>query len=492
MMKIEKVTGVLNVILISFFIAWCLGWLFTGAWYCNPNAEDLSLTSLPRDIGIIPSTVDVMSHYDGRYFTNILHGLNPLACNWLTGYKLMPVFGVLFLAVSFYFFADTLFIVKNRGVLILYAGLFTTVHFATDPSLPHDLYWMVSSFVYLYPAALTFFWLGSYIRYIHVRDTGNSFGWFVATAIFLFACIGLNEMFLVSNFILLVLIAIFAIFASERGVLPKTIPVLLIGFACIAFFVTSPGISDRAATQRDPTAGLLNIAGLIHAVKDYQVTVIYLLANGFLIFSGFIILLSVDSVSPRYKIIEQGAKSWFPELLALGLSGVSFLMALAYYIPMQTNIGYPARVFDSTNIPLQLVFFVVVPLLAFQFRESDLLKGILPYKNRVVFIAAICITVVVLFTGNNISRICHAYSAGALQKFDNTMHNRYAIISQAKQNNLCWQVATIDSITPGNSAIYYGPDLGYNRNPVYWNLAYEIYFKVDEVKREGDVAQKIQ
>ena len=55
-----------------------------------------------------------------------------------------------------------------------------------------------------------------------------------------------------------------------------------------------------------------------------------------------------------------------------------------------------------------------------------------------------------------------------------------------------WQVATIDSITPGNSAIYYGPDLGYNRNPVYWNLAYEIYFKVDEVKREGDVAQKIQ
>jgi len=492
MMKIEKVTGVLNVILLSFFIIWCTGWLFTGAWYCNPNAEDLSLTSLPRDIGIIPSSMDVMSHYDGRYFTNILHGLNPLAFNWLQGYKLMPVFGVIFLVVSFYFFANTLFVAKSKWMLLLYAGLFATVHFATAPSLPHDLYWMVSAFVYLYPAAFTFLWLGSYIRYIHVRPNEKSIGWFIATVIFLFACIGLNEMFLVSNFILLLVLAVIAVFASDRNVLWKTLPVLLIGFACITFFVASPGISDRAATQHDPNAGVLNVGGIVHAVKDYEFTFGYLLVNGLCVFSSLIILLSFDSVSFRYKIIEEASKPWILGLITLSLFGVSVLMALAFYIPMQINVGYPARVFDSTNIFLQLVFFVTVPLLAFHYKSYDLFKSILPYKNYVIFVLLWWMIAGIFFSNNNIARIKREYTSGKLQKFDQTMKTRFAAINSARQSGLCWQAATVDSIIVPNSTIFYSPELGSNRNPVYWNLAYEIFFKVDEVKREGDTARKVQ
>lgn len=492
MMKIEKATGVLNVMLISFFIAWCAGWLFVGAWYCNPNAEDLSLTSLPRDVGIIPATMDVMGHYDGRYFTNILHGLNPLAFNWFAGYKLMPVLGVLFLATSFYFFADTLFVIEKKWMLALFAGLFSSIHFATVPSLPHDLYWMVSSFVYLYPTALTFVWLAGYIRYIHVPHDKNSLGWFLVTIISLFACIGLNEMFLVSNFILLAIIAIYAIVASDKSVLRKTIPVLLTGIACIAFFVTSPGISDRAATQRDPTAGLLNTAGIIHAILDYKTTIVYLLGNGLLVFSSLIILFTFKSISFRYSFIEQCTKPWILGLAVLGLFGLSLLMELAYYIPMQTNIGYPARVFDSTIIPVQLVFFVVVPLLAYQYRSSDFWKGILPYQNYVVLVLLSWLMAGVLFTNNNISGISREYKSGALQKFDNTMQARYAAINFARQNNSCWKIATIDSTMPPNSTIYYGPDLGFNREPVFWNMAYEIYFKIDEVKREGDTTTKLE
>lgn len=491
MMRIEKTTGVLNILLISVFLLWCIGWLFTGAWFAHPNAEDLSLTSLPRDIGIIPSTVNVMVHYDGRYFTNILHGLNPLAFDWLQGYKLMPVFGIVFLAASFYFFINTLFIAANRYILVLFSLLFTIVHFATVPSLPHDLYWMVSSFVYLYPAAFTFLWLGCYIRYVQLSPEKNSIVWFLATATSLLCCIGLNEMFLVSNFLLLLIIAFFAFTSADKWTLRKTIPVLITGFACIAFFVTSPGISERAATKRDPGAGLLNIAGILHGTSDYKTAIILLLKSGLIIFSSLLTLVRFKPFSFRHKNIETYLTPLRLLFIVLGLFLVSFLMTLAFYIPMQTELDYPARIFDSTVIPVQLVFFILVPLLFFKYTGQVLANKIQAHQNLLAFICLSVLLLCLWFSDNNITRLCHEYYSGSLQRFDNTMCNRYAAINKTKLNNQCWQVAIIDTLSTPKSVVYFTPDIGHNRDPAYWNNAYEIYFKVDEVKRKGDTATKL-
>ncbi len=84
-MEKEKAIKGISAGLILFIIMWCLGWLFTGAYFCNPNAEDLSLCAIPRDYGIVFSISNLLNTYDGRYFTNFLHGFNPLAFDWLDG-----------------------------------------------------------------------------------------------------------------------------------------------------------------------------------------------------------------------------------------------------------------------------------------------------------------------------------------------------------------------------------------------------------------------
>ena len=76
-------------------------WLTTGAWFSFPNAEDLSVSFKPRDMGIFYSVVQLLREYDGRYFTNLLHALNPLAFGAIEGYWLMPLLGIVLLAAGY-------------------------------------------------------------------------------------------------------------------------------------------------------------------------------------------------------------------------------------------------------------------------------------------------------------------------------------------------------------------------------------------------------
>jgi len=71
------------------------------------------------------------------------------------------------------------------------------------------------------------------------------------------------------------------------------------------------------------------------------------------------------------------------------------------------------------------------------------------------------------------------------------MQTRYAAITIAKEQNTCWQVAELDSTQNENNTIWFGPDISQNRDPVYWRVAYEVYFKIDEIKLKGDTASKL-
>jgi hypothetical protein len=44
----------------------------------------------------------------------------------------------------------------------------------------------------------------------------------------------------------------------------------------------------------------------------------------------------------------------------------------------------------------------------------------------------------------------------------------------------------VDSLINPPATIYHGPDISRNRKVNYWNMAYESYFGIDEIKIEGD------
>lgn len=488
-MKYQERLRLLNTGLFVIIILWGIAWLLVGAWYCFPNAEDFSLTAQPRDVGLISSTIDVMTHYDGRYFTNILHGFNPLAINWVRGYKLMPLVAITFLTASFWFFLNTIFISPKKRWLLSASFLFVVLHFANAPSLPHDLYWMVSSFVYLYPWAFTFLWLACYLRYIHLPKSANASGWFLATTVALFCCVGLNEMFLVTNFVLLSFLA-FNSYRANKEVFIKTLPILIIGFGCILFFIASPGILERAANEREPGATLLNVKGMLQGISDYKTSFIRFFNNGGVICSALLLSLYTSNVTVRYPVINRlvNKKIWW---WLLSFLIIAYVMTLAYYIPVQLEVCYPDRMLNSSVVLYQLVFFLLVPFMLAKSKLVQLVTQTAMRKNVTVFCLLSFILLSLLFSHNNFYRIQSEMRSGDYEKFNAVTKARCNGIALAKQQNSCWQVAELDSTLIPNSTIYYGPDISINRDPVFWRVAYEVYFQIDEIKLKGDTVSKL-
>lgn len=489
-MNSVRIVRILNTVLITSFLLGCLGWLFLGAYYCFPNAEDLSLAASPRDIGTFKSMRNLMISYDGRYLTNLLHGLNPLTLNWLWAYKLIPVFGILFFASSFYFFLTTLFYFSQKNKPILISLLFIVVHFATAPSLPHDLYWMVSSFVYLYPSTFTFLWLGAYLQYIYTLDEVKSLSWFMASSIFLIFAIGLNEMFLVTNLGMLLLITYIA-YRKDKLILTKTMPFVMVGIVSILFFITSPGIPIRAESNRLPGLGIFYKKGITQSIYDYKSATIIFFKNGLIFCASMLILLNTGSTRFMYKIAKKinHREKLGPVIIIAFLA--SYLMTLAYYMPMQVDIGYPSRIFNSSVVIQQVIFFIVIPIF---FLESGIIQMISASeisRQAFIFILLTILLVLMFISNDNISELNKEFKSGIFKKYKNTMELRYEAISAVKLSDNCWVVAIVDSIKYPPPVIFNHPEIGKNRNPYYWNLAYEIYFGIDEIKLRGDTSQKL-
>ena len=479
-------TRIANYVLVSSIVVWILGWLSVGAYYCHPNAEDFSLCVIPRDHGIIYAVVNLLTTYDGRYFTNLLHALNPLAFNWIAGYKLMPIVGILFFCTSFWFLLTTLLWSPNKYLLLLFSLLFTSIHFALAPSLPHDLYWMVSSFVYIYPWSFIFLWFGAYVRYIHSTDDKVAAPWFIVTIVALMCSIGINEMFLITNsFLLLVLL----VWSWQKGneALKNTMAIFLIGMASILFFITCPGISFRLDQNIPKGQSFFNAANCTQSVFDYFYSLFHFLKSGIVLCAGSLVLLYMDKLSFRYNFVIK-KPSWKQLLLAATiLLFVAYLMTLAYYIPMQTDTGYPSRIFNSVVVLFELLFVGLLPIALFQFDwfQRILLK-LCGKQHQLGLLIIVTMLLLLIFTKNNISKLGEEYRSGVLSGFDADMRQRYLILASSKLGKNCVTVAVVDSLSYKPTTIYYGPDLLPNREKSYWNNAYELYFNIDEVKLTGD------
>ncbi len=483
-----KTIRTINIILIISIIVWCLGWLVVGAYYCYPNAEDLSLTAHPRDIGIIRSINNLLISYDGRYLTNLMHGLNPLVLNSISGYKLMPLVGIAFFAGSFCFFLNVLFRFESRSLLLIYSLLFTAMHFATAPSLPHDLYWMVSSFVYLYPWGFTFLWVACYVRYI-TSDT-PSLPWFITTVLFLTCAIGINEMFLVTNSLLLFVMALRAVY-SGRASVARSLPVIMIGVCCILFFISCPGIQMRAADNRLPGEGIFYKHNLIQSVFDFGRENIDLLRSGAWVLCSILAIIHTDRIQYRHETIgrflKSGSKSWLVGVLII----VSYVMTMAYYIPMQVDTGYPARIYNSSAILQQFAIMLLLPLIIAGKGAIRSIQKSPQAKIFMSFFVLLLLSLSIAFSRSNIYNIRKEFMEGKFATYRRAMESRYAAIYRAKKEELCWQVAVVDSLISPPATIYYGPEIKPNRSAAHWNVAYETYFGIDEIRITGDTAVKL-
>jgi hypothetical protein len=90
-------------LLIDSIIAYGVYYLSLGAVMSEPNAEDYALSIEPRDLGLIPSVVNLLVYFDSRYTANLLHSLNVLVLNRYDLFWIMPMSCLVGLWLSSYF-----------------------------------------------------------------------------------------------------------------------------------------------------------------------------------------------------------------------------------------------------------------------------------------------------------------------------------------------------------------------------------------------------
>jgi hypothetical protein len=477
------------IITLCLFVICCLWWLGLGAWHCFPNAEDLSLSVEAIEKGFLGSIQGLLTSYDGRYFTNALHALNPLVWGWFMGYQLMPTIGILLVVLSLWFLLTTISTERDwHWKAMLLSVSYLMVHLSVTPSLSHDLYWMVSSFVYMWPWAFFFIFLGSMLRYLRTPEGRLRNMWFLTCAASLVCGIGINEMFLV---LYSLTIAIMALVAWKKGMrtLVSTAPLLIIGMASMAFFVSCPGIGHRLADQEV-------VRDWNHIVDVLSVSSVHLWSFVGETWFGNLMVLPwaiVASILIPADLRDRLSSVPWSRAVLYAVIGLCCLWAMtwAYYWPMGADAIAPNRIQTSLLYGIQLWtwglmarFISGVSIRSRKFSDVRL-NSVIPSVLAMVMCGD------VMLSHNNITEIRREFSNGTLSGYREQMLNRHRVLEGTSHTG-AWNVAVVPPVTHFPTTVFDPPLLYPNRHPDYWNKAYERYYLLDEVRLSTDTVTKLE
>ncbi len=431
-------------------------WLCIGAFYSYPTTEDLTITAMSRDNGTINAAVDMLLTYDGRYTTNILHGINPLVFDMYYAYKIVPIFTFFLLILTLYMLFNELFIHKKKLDNFIFAFAFVTLFFSIL-NLATTFYWMICTFVYIYP--VIFFLLFYRAFLIFKRKPKKKY--FTYSIIFLILSLGCCELHIpIFGFILLIIL-----YSERHDALLKKINIrfLFIYMASSLLFITSPGITFRfnryENTRFDNWSDLFLKAGKF-TIEEFN-------TSGSLALLLFIFIFASTHLNKiKYK---QKILTFF-----LGVAMVYLTWVSMVYLK---NDGYPSRI---ASVPVSMAILSTLFICSHETVQKLLVK----YQGF-IFISFLLSSI---FLDNSFSSIRKDYTNGTMSKYKELMDENYSILNQNKDKQDCYSTATIHDVLPHlplSIAIDYlviPPDRKDNR----WNKGYEVYFKIDEVRLEND------
>lgn len=451
--------------------------LTIGAWHTYPNAEDLELSCASRDIGLVHSILGVMTTYDGRYTTNFLHAINPLVFNWIEGYSVMNILGVLLLNLGLYFFITLTINSGSPFAAFLYSAFITIMYmgcilcFAT-------FYKMAGNFVYLYPNSFVLFFACSLTLYFKAQSTYSENIYFVLTAITLIAAIGFSELYLPFYSLLLMGILTYTWFRNKR-LFKNFLPIFIVGIASIIFFVGAPGVTIHlSGTQNN---GIENSAApvLLNTLRRYGDTLNTTLKQPIFLYSVIYFILLFHSKKIGRKTTMKGKTIY--GIMALTVA-ITLIMTASYYLPKMDSSGYPLKIYT----PILFLLFVAVYL----FMCSAIKVPVTTSNVRIwtsIRILLLMILLINLFQGNNyIALLYKDYENNKLQAFKIFMDNRTVMLKKSSQSTAKYKTALVPALLECPRTVYISTDSETNRTISKWNKYHEEYFKLDEVSVIGD------
>lgn len=449
-------------------VVWVYGWLIYASLFTHPNAEDLSLSHPAFTVGRWTFIKHTLATYDGRYFINFMHTLTPLAFKWVEAYPLMAITGVILSALSLWWFlSSTLNMQGFRAFLI--APVTMAIHFATTPSLPHQLYWMSSSMVYLWCWIFFLLFAGTTFRLLQSRSLPAKFLYLLVCCLSMAACLGTNEMMLpvVTLFVSYLLITYHShqLFTTLLFVTGLTI-------VFICFFIFSPGIGERLVQeelikQKPEVNNTIPLGYYLNCYKQFSLTFINSPA-----IAGFTMILFAGNYEFK-PIVSRWANT---RLTVIFFTLAVITITLPYFIPFSNGIGYPERIFGCMNI------LVIIATLFLAIKLGCWVK-----QSVYMLPATSLILLSWLVIGNtNTALLVTEFKNGTLAEFHKAMQQRHETLITAGKRKMPYTTVAVHPIAAYPQTIYIPTDIQPDRKAAHWNQAYEMFYSIDRVTLSND------
>ena len=476
-----KILGFFSLLFPVVIIIWSFSCLILASLFTVPNGEDFE--NILRNNGAFK----ILLNCDDRYFTNFLHGFNPLAWGYLSFYKFIPIISLVLVTLSLYFFIQTIFrnFIQKRSAFLI-ASFFVVYHYLTIPSMVNDLYFMTSSFVYLYSWICFFLWTGFFVRLLQSDNAKSKLLYFITSSFIMVCCYGTSEMMLILiPFSLLVFS--FIIFKYLPANKHFVISLIFIAIACSIYILSRAPVEMNRSEHFERNfqffqhiffVGSKEFFATIFDWSFHKIFTIPLIISATLLIN----MLNKKEVLKRISLKHLA-------FLLTGLCLTLFALPFIYYITAGAET-YPARVFNFTNWIFIFIILVIIPLMLV---KSNIPGKILLKTNhyRVLAFIFIFAFLQILLTDNNMSLIVNEYQKGILSDYNKEMNERYSVIRNQKSSS-GWVCAEIDSLKAKPKAIFGSSEISPNRTSVDVNKGYEGFFMLDEIRMKGDTLSKLK
>lgn len=466
---------IVPIVLATWAIVWLAGVAFISQ-YVHPDGEDLLLAQKSRDQGIFQAASEFLMTFDGRYFTNLLHGLSPLAMGWYEGFHITPLITIGIVTLGTIILLVSLTSRYSYFEVIIYAFLFSAISINMAPSLPRQLFVYCGSIVYFLTWGPYFMWLG-FFR-LHYIQQGNIV-YFLLSVTCLWMANGCNEMFLVINGATLLLL-IWLVWRSNtsKTIIASVFALLLVYTGTSLFFVSSPGIMFRLAASPATEAGMLLHERMRYGLTEMALTYIpKFFTTGFpAIPVSFLVGLWIH----RYRSFELNVTTVQKGLVMAGLMLALALSTAAYYATIAGPGDNADRIYNTVFAGTFLVM-IMGWVMILQSRFSVVLLR--PFY----MILALGIFVISSFmVKDNAHLVWHEWKNGQIAAFDRQVKQRIETIRASAATSDPCKIVYVKAYQQLPQSIWHDSDIAPERKHYYWNRAYERYFYVDEVRLEGD------
>ncbi|MEO6903581.1 MAG: DUF6056 family protein [Bacteroidia bacterium] len=449
-------------LLLILFLFSCLPYIYISI-YANPAADDFTYAFKGSNNDFIKTYLAEYINWNGRYTSNALVLLNPLAFNSFFAYKIIPVVIISFTFFSYLFSINCLIgevLSKINRYLISFILLLLFLY--QMPIISEGIYWYTGAVTYQLGNIFALIFVGLLIQYHKaIFFLGKKIIHLLVLTIILILTVGFNEVIM----IILFFFSLFYFFIVYTKKLPhKTLAnylvIVTLLFSAVVYF--APGNLIRASyfssNHHFISSFLYSMAQSLRFFLNWtsslpllliSILFFYLnihLSKNIVLFSKSFYLTRLHSSVLLFFVIFIAV---FPAYWSTGILGQHRTLNVAYYV---------------------FIFMWFINLTVwFNYFKNENTKSI---SKRTSTILLVVIITSCFFTKNGYDVITDIYY-GKAQSFNQQMNERYALIVSANNKDTIY-FSTIKS-PPKSLFLYEISD-----KPQSWqNKCYLIYYECE-------------